>query len=168
VTPAEAFVALLGERHRTLDLVMSDVSSEMLVFEPSGNVLPIGSIYAHSVGLEDLFIQQILQQRSLVWSSEDWAARLGHALPPNQWNVERVIPPDMDALRAYQSAVFSGSLSYAASLAADDLDRQLTFPGRQWSMSIAQRLGVVVAHTLGHAGEIAALKGLQGARGLPF
>ena len=168
MTPAEAFVTLLSEGHRTLDLVLHDVTPEMLVWAPPGNALPIGIIYAHAVGLEDLYIQQMLQQQPLVWESGSWAARLRHDLPPNQWNIQRVQPPDMDALRSYQSEVFAASLAYAGSLSGDELERRLEFPGRQWSMSIAQLLSVVVGHTLGHAGEIAALKGVQGARGLPF
>ncbi len=168
MTPADAFVALLSEGHRTLGVVMSDVTPELLQFSPPGNALPIGIIYAHAVGLEDLYVQQILSRKPLLWASSAWAARLGHELPPNQWNIQRVFPPSMEALHDYQAEVFAASLAYAGSLSSDDLERQIEFPGRQWSMSVAQLLSVVVSHTLGHAGEIAMLKGIQGARGLPF
>jgi hypothetical protein len=168
MTPADAFVALLSEGHRTLDLVMSDVTPEMLTWTPPGTANPIGITFAHAVGLEDLYLQQLLQQRPLLWEEQQWAGRLGHMLPPNQWNVQHVTPPNMDSLHEYKAAVFANSLAYVGDLSSDDLDRQLAFPGRDWSMSIAQMLAVVVAHTLGHAGEIAALKGVQGSRGLPF
>jgi hypothetical protein len=168
--PNGAFDAMFAEAHRMLGLVMQDVTAEKLAWSPPppSNALPIGCIFAHAIGLEDLYIQQLFQQQPLVWEQQGWASRLGHELPPNHWNVQRVLPPDMPALLEYQTAVFENSRAYVAGLSADDFDRQLEFPGRQWSMSIAQLLAVVVSHTLGHAGEIAALRGVQGDRGLPF
>ncbi len=151
-----------------LELVMGDVSPEMRASTPPGNALAIGSIYAHAVGLEDLYIQQILQSKPLLWESGQWAPKLGHAVPPNEWNLRKLLPPDMDVFAEYKEAVFENSLSYVRSLSADYLDRSMQFPGRAWSMSVAQLLVVTIAHTTSHAGEIAALKGVQGAKGLPY
>jgi len=168
MTPNGAFDALFAEGHRTLDLVMQDVTPERLGWQPPGTALPIGCVFAHAVGLEDLYVQQLIQGQPLLWDEEQWATRLGHALPPNQWNVNRILPPDMDALRAYQAAVFGRSRGYVSGLAADEFDRAVPFPGRDWSMTVAQLLSVTVSHTLGHAGEIAALRGVYGDKGLPF
>jgi DinB superfamily len=168
MTPSGAFESLVAESHRTLDVVMGDVTPEMLAWSPPGEVLPIGVIFAHAIGLEDLYVQQLIRQLPLIWEAQQWAGRLGHMLPPNQWNVQRITPPNFDSLRDYQSAVRAATLAYVRDLSPDDLDRQLQFPGRTWSMSVAQLLGTVIAHTLGHAGEIAILKGLQGGKGLPY
>jgi uncharacterized damage-inducible protein DinB len=168
VTPASAFDAVLAEGHRMLDLVMADVTPELLSWSPPGTANPIGIVFAHALGAEDLYIQQIIQQQPLLWEKQQWAARLGHDKPPNQWNILELAPPHMDDLRAYQAAVFMQTRAFIQNLADDEFDRQLQFPGRQWSMSVAQLLSVVAAHTLGHAGEIAALKGIQGGKGLPF
>jgi hypothetical protein len=55
---------------------------------------------------------------------------------------------------------------YLARLTDDELDRQVSFFGRE--SSVAAVLARFVAHTAGHAGEIAAVKGMQGLQGLPF
>jgi hypothetical protein len=168
MTPNDAFDTLFAEGHRTLDTVMADMPQEMLAWQPPGTALPIGMIFAHAVGLEDLYLRQIIQQQPLLWQEQSWERRLGHPQAPNQWNILKLLPPDMAELRAYQAAVFAQSRAYVHALSASDFDQPLTFPGSTWSMTIGQLLGVVVAHTFGHAGEIAALKGVQGAKGLPF
>ncbi len=68
----------------------------------------------------------------------------------------------------YEQAMIEHSQAYVRSLGDHDLDRAMPFPGRAWSMSVAQLLAVTIAHTTSHAGEIAALKGVQGAEGLPY
>jgi hypothetical protein len=53
-----------------------------------------------------------------------------------------------------------------AKLTDDELDRQVSFFGSE--SSVADVLVRFVAHTAGHTGEIAAVKGMQGLQGLPF
>lgn len=168
MTPSESFLIQMSEGQRMLELVMSDVSSDMLRWTPSDDVHPIGSIYAHAVGLEDLYIQQFIQNKSLLWEIGQWGAKLVHEVSPNEWNLRHLLPLDMAVFDEYQQAVFANSKAYVRSLSAEDLDRAMQFPGRAWSMTVAQLLAVVIAHTTSHAGEIALLKGLQGAKGLPY
>jgi hypothetical protein len=156
------------EGQHMLEMVMTDVSPEMRAWSPPGTALPIGSIYAHAVGLEDLYVQKILQNRPLLWESNQWAAKLGHDAAPNQWNLQRLLPLDMSTFDEYKQTVFENSQAFVRSLGADELDRSLEFPGRAWSMSVGQLLAVTIAHTTSHAGEIAILKGIQGAKGLPY
>lgn len=156
------------EGQHMLDMVMSDVTPEMRAWEPPGTALPIGSIYAHAVGVEDLYVQQLLQNQPTLWESNQWAAKLGHDVAPNQWNLRRLMPLDMGTFDEYKHAVFENSQAYVRGLGADDLDRALQFPGRAWSMTVGQLLAVTIAHSTGHAGEIAMLKGIQGAKGLPY
>lgn len=168
MTPSEALLIQMIEGQRMLDLVMNDVSPELRAWAPPGNALPIGSIYAHAVGLEDSYIQQILQNKPLVWESGHWIEKLGHDAAPNLWNLRRLMPLDMGVFDGYKQAVFENSQAYVRSLSADDLDRSIQFPGRAWSMTVAQLLAVTIAHTTGHSGEIAMLKGIRGEKGLPF
>jgi uncharacterized damage-inducible protein DinB len=168
MSPADAIATVMADAQRLLATVMQDVTVEQLAWSPPEGAVPIGAIYAHAVGVEDLYIQQIIQGRPLLWESGGWAERLGDAAPPNTWNLARTLPADLEALTAYKEEVFANSLAYVRSLGGDDLDRALTFPGRAWSMSVAQLLAVVISHTASHAGEIALLKGLQGGRGLPY
>ena len=58
-------------------------------------------------------------------------------------NVERVMPPNIEALREYQAEVRNATRAYIQGSGDDDFDRQIAFPGRQWSMSVAQLLAGV-------------------------
>ena len=168
MTPNDAFLLQLTESQRMLDMVMGDISANMLAWRPWDNVHPIGAIYAHAVGLEDMYVQQFIQGQPLVWASGQWAARLGRDLPPNQWNLHSLLPLDLSVFDEYKHAVFANSQAFVRGLSASDFERAIPFPGRNWSMNVAQLLATTIAHTTGHAGEIALLKGLQGAQGLPY
>ncbi len=56
--------------------------------------------------------------------------------------------------------------AYLERLADEDLDREVTMMGG--TRQVADALTTVAAHTLEHSGEIAALKGVQGGKGLPY
>ncbi len=84
------------------------------------------------------------------------------------WNIHKLLPVDLAVFDEYKRAVFENSRAFVQSLSADDLDRDISFPGRNWSMNVAQLLASTIAHTTGHAGEIAILKGMQGGEGLPY
>jgi hypothetical protein len=168
MTPAEAVLTLLRDAHSMLQTALNDTDREVLWRQPPGNTNPIGSIYAHAVGVEDLYIQQIIQGKPTVWESGGWGEKLGREKPPNVWDAEGVEPMDLFEFLAYRRAVYSASELYIAGLTGDDFDREIPFPGRDWSMSVARLLAVVVSHCSAHAGEIAALRGVFGGKGLPF
>jgi hypothetical protein len=77
---------------------------------------------------------------------------------------------DLSALRAYARAVASETDTWLAGLSDPELDRPMDLTGaglgqHTWGSAIA----LLVANHLGtETGEIAALKGIQGARGYPF
>ena len=66
----------------------------------------------------------------------------------------------------YQQAVRAATDAYLETLIAEELDREVRFFGSM--QPVANVLTTLVAHTMGHAGDIAAIKGLQGVKGLPF
>jgi hypothetical protein len=77
----------------------------------------------------------------------------------------------MDA-KAYLTHQFA-SLRYFVDIALAGLtDEQLTWipPGTANSIGLTalHMLALLISHTLLHAGEIAALKGVNGVKGLPF
>jgi uncharacterized damage-inducible protein DinB len=67
---------------------------------------------------------------------------------------------------AYAAAVRDATHECLARLTEDELDRRVSFFGRE--SSVAEVLARFVTHTGCHAGEIAAVKGMQGLQGLPF
>jgi len=56
--------------------------------------------------------------------------------------------------------VWAATDAYLANLAPAELERMVKFAGGE--RSLADMLMLTASHTLGHAGEISALKGIQG------
>jgi len=75
---------------------------------------------------------------------------------------------DLPPFREYGKAVYTATDAYIAGLSDADLERKVDtrLIGEQ---TVAFVLGTFVAwHVANHCGEIAALKGVQGLKGLPF
>ena len=66
----------------------------------------------------------------------------------------------------YAAAVGAATDNYIATLTTKELDRLVPIMGQEWP--VADVLALLVVHASGHLGEIAALKGIQGVKGLPF
>ena len=66
----------------------------------------------------------------------------------------------------YGQAVRAAAEAYLARLTAEELERRVVLDGEE--QPVGEVLAMVVAHTLLHLGEVAALKGAHGARGLPW
>ena len=168
MTPAEAFLTVLRDAHAMLQTVLNDIEPEAVWQKPPGNANRIGAIYGHAVGVEDLYIQQILQGKPMVWESGAWGEKLGRPTAPNLWEGENDLRFDLFDFLAYRRAVYTASELYIAALGPDDFERQIPFPGRDYSMSLARLLTIVVSHCTAHAGEIAAIRGVFGGKGLPY
>jgi hypothetical protein len=67
---------------------------------------------------------------------------------------------DITPLLEYQQQVWAATDAYLANLAPAELERMVKFAGGE--RSLADMLMLTASHTLGHAGEISALKGIQG------
>jgi hypothetical protein len=74
---------------------------------------------------------------------------------------------DLPAMHEYAGAVAGAVGAWLATLTPEDLERRMDTPGGE--RSLGQLLVTFGAwHINAHCGEIAALKGCQGARGYPF
>ena len=106
-----------------------------------------------------------------------WAEKTGLSAPPprpggngswDEW--ARSVKIDLAALRQYAQAVYAATDQFVASLDADALAKPLDLS----ALGIGQTTvgafvcGIVLQHANHHCGEIACLKGLQGAKGYPF
>jgi len=151
------------------DAAMAGVTDEQFNWLPPGTINPIKSTLLHTVGGEDLFFQLIIQGRPPLWATGGWAGRIGLAQTPGGgqgWEEARNTALALAPVLAYAAAVRDATHEYLAHLTEDELDRRVNFFGRE--SSVADVLARFVSHTACHAGEIAAVKGMQGLQGLPF
>ena len=162
----------LAGYHDLLEQTIADCSPDALHKTlPGATIASIASIYAHTVFSEDTIIQGLLQQKSPVFQSQGWAGRTGVAMPPTpeltaEW--ARGVRMDLPVFREYAKAVYAATDGYIGGLLDAALERRVDtgFVGEQ---TVAFILSNIAGwHVAEHGGEIAALKGVQGLKGLPF
>ena len=161
--------------HGFLEMTLADVTTEQLGWLPPGKANPLGATFAHLVLGEDFLINGMLRGAApLAAAAFAGKTGLGEMAPaPGQgdwgeWG--RRVKIDLGPLRAYAKAVFGATDVYLGALSPADLDRQIDLSalglGNHSLAWVLTNGGV--GHVYGHMGEIACLKGLQGARGYPF
>jgi hypothetical protein len=154
-----------------LDLVMADVTDEQARWLPPGLAHPVGALYAHALLAEDGVVNGMLKGGAPLFATT-WAERAGVTAPQMTLTPEwsRAQQPDLAALREYGQAVAADREAYLDSLSDADLDRSLDLSSVGFGQqTVAFILNALVAgHLNNMAGEISALKGVQGARGYPF
>lgn len=133
-------------------------------WKPEGTCNPVGKNHVHALTSIDFFLNAVAQGKPTFWQ----AVATEHGLPQNPlevWGYDGRIP--MDVVNAYGLQVQTSALDYVASLSDADLDREVDtrFFGTQNVGFLLQLAGM---HTVGHTGDMAALKGIQGLKGLPF
>lgn len=147
---------------------IADLTPEQANYLPPGTAHPIAEIVAHVVQAEDAIVNGMLRGEAPLWERDGWGAKL--ALPNvarQDEQVARAFRADVAALRPYMEAVYQSVDEYLGGLQPADLDREIAV--RAGKMAVAEALSrLLVGNTLAHTGEIAAIKGIQGARGYPF
>lgn len=158
--------------HEFLEMVMQDVTSEQLAWQPPGNANPIGATYVHAVCSEDAVLNSLLLGDRPPLYESTWQGKTGISKP--QWSSEpdwaREVEVNLPQAREYAQAVYRASEDHLASLKPEDLARELDLTdwdfGRRtlaWVFS-----SLLISHMHNMIGEISALKGLQGAKGYPW
>jgi hypothetical protein len=169
-------VALLRQQFKTghefLEGTMQGVTPDMAHWTPPGKAQPLGANYAHVLISEDFLINGLLKGAAPLLAST-WAGKVGVSeLPPqappwHEWAGR--VQVELDTLRSYAQAVYEATDSYLASLSDEDLDRSLDLTAIGFGQqALGWFLGVLIFNVHTHTGEIACLKGLQGAQGYPF
>jgi len=154
---------------RTVDRIMKDITAEVFNWAPPGTANTISATFIHLMNVEDNFIQKIIQGKPSVWESSAWSEKTGVQKPPSigeDWSEFKHRKISIQPLLDYKDAVWAATDAYLATLTAEELDRKVKFAGGERTVGEMLRLSVSQSHS--HAGEIAALKGLQGIQGLPF
>lgn len=148
--------------------VVQDLTDEQLNFPAPGTTNTIGAIYLHMTTSEDSFINSVVQGKPRIWDSEDWANKINISTPParGDWSGVKDKSLAVASVVAYKTAVHAATAAFLATLTDDDLARQLSFRGTV--ETVADILTRFVTHTSFHTGEIAAIKGVHGLKGLSF
>ena len=157
--------------HAWLEMVMADVTPAQALWAPPGKANPIGAVYAHALLSVDGVVNGLLKGSAPRFATE-WAGQLGPQPPQMSMSFEwgRSLQPDLLALRQYGQTVVADADAYLAQLSEADLDRAVDLS----SVGLGtRRVGwiwnaLVASHLNNMAGEISALKGVQGLQGYPF
>jgi len=133
-------------------------------WKPAGTANTIAKSHVHTLSSIDFFINGIIKGGELGWPK----VAQENGLPPNPleiWRYEGSVP--MAPIMEYATGVQKNALEFIASLKDSDLDREIEtqFFGTK---SVAWLLQLTGVHSVGHGGDIAAVKGMQGLKGLPF
>lgn len=133
-------------------------------FNPGGTGNSPSKSAMHIAASIDFFVNGSLKGEAMTWP--DVAKRYG--LPENSlqvWKFEGQVP--VAPIKEYLRDVQKSTLAFVDTLTDADLDREIEtqFFGKQ---TLAFFLQLGANHSVGHAGDIAAVKGMQGLKGLPF
>ena len=162
----------LAGYHDILEQTIADCGQETLDRTlPGATITSVGSVYAHVIFSEDGIVHGMLQGKAPLHQSQNWSARTGIQMPKaGEFTADwaRGVKMNLPVFREYARAVYAATDQYVGSLSDADLERkvQTGFVGEQTvAFVISNILGW---HAAEHTGEIAALKGVQGLKGLPF
>ena len=156
--------------HDGIHTVLNGLTDEQFNWIPSGTINPISAILIHMLSGEDFFIQTVFQGKPLYWEAQDWGRKIGiQALPTpgSDWDVFKRVKIPVASVLSYEQVIRAAADSYLAGLTAEELDRQVDFFGNMVPVSEILMSHIIV-HIANHTGEIAAVKGMQGIKGLPF
>ncbi|HEY3489289.1 MAG TPA: DinB family protein [Candidatus Deferrimicrobiaceae bacterium] len=167
-----------------LEALMADVTPEVAHWRPAGLANPIGATYAHAITSIDGIIHGLLQGREPLFAST-FAGKTGMSEPPprpdarpagqeafaleaHAWASRVTI--DLTLLGTYASAVRASAEEWLSTATPADFNKpvDLSFLGLGMSTAGFVLHNAVLSHAASHAGEIAALKGLQGLKGYPM
>jgi DinB superfamily len=166
----------LKEAHELFENTAADIQEEHVHKDPGGKAFPLGATYAHLVFSEDVIVQGMMQAKLPLFESE-WKGKTGASEPmppmdenwtPTNEKWSKTVTIDFPKMQQYAKAVYSATDEYVNSLSDADLEKEIDL-GSWGKKTVAQMLsGFVISHACSLAGELSALKGIQGARGYPF
>jgi CRISPR/Cas system CMR subunit Cmr6 (Cas7 group RAMP superfamily) len=161
----------IKQGHDIIEQAVAGLPPEQLYHHPPGSTIQsIAAVYVHAVMAEDRLINGKLRAQPTLFEREGWAEKLGIEMLPfsGDFDAWAATMPNCDftALREYAARVYDETDDHLATLSDAELDGTVTFVDE---MPIGGFLGNVIAwHAVHHGGEICALKGVLGGKGLPF
>jgi hypothetical protein len=156
--------------HNTTMETIVDCTPETLskTFEDS-TIGAISGIYAHVVFAEDRQLHVLIKGEPMVFERGDWADKLGVRPPEGRMDLEwrSTQRMELESFMSYARDVYAAMDEYLAGVTDDELNRTITAFNRETTVG-ALLARTVATHMVVHLGEIAALKGVQGLKGLPM
>jgi hypothetical protein len=144
--------------------IADGMTPEQYNWKPGGTANAVAKTHVHAMTSVDFFITGTLTGGEMSWKTFAPANGLP-ANPMEIWSYSGEV--SLDAVKEYSQGVQQAALAYVASLTDADLDREVdtAFFGKQ---TVAFMVGLAGIHAMGHGGDMSAVKGLQGLKGLPF
>jgi|ERR1700681_3302430 len=152
-----------------LETTVSDVTGEQANWWPPGSANSIGATYLHVVIYPDVEINRLLYGRVPIIEA-DWDGDVGQGsnYDPNRFDDwVRGVRVQWERLHDYGRSVHAWLVGSLDALTQNDLERPVDMSRSGLGMWQGHDLYVLhgFRHVYMHGGEIACLKGLQGAKG---
>lgn len=152
-----------------LEMTLRDISQEQANWQPPGVANPIGATYAHLMITADAGFNSQLHGGMPIMATE-FKGQIGLSEMPHAaggWHDWSKLRVDWEPLRGYGRRVYRCIEGYLDSLTAEELELRVDMSAH--GLGIWKGLDIYNLHGISHArihgGEIACLKGLQGAEG---
>ncbi|MCO5203333.1 MAG: DinB family protein [Chloroflexi bacterium] len=165
--------AQYAQAHGIIQTAIGDCDPETLHHVGEGSTLGnIAAVYAHTVFAEDMVVNGMVRGQAPVYQAGGWAARVDVPMPQSPMqNIDwaKGVTMDLASFNEYAKAVFAATDEFIAGASDADMDRMVMNPIAGKEEPVGVVLGTLgLWHLQSHQGEIAALKGVQGKKGLPF
>jgi hypothetical protein len=153
---------------RLVDSLAADLSEEQLHWNPSGTAHSVAATWAHAVISTDWQIHSLFDGVQPL-SETAWAGKTGVSEPTPIQTLEwaQNVRIDVPQFKEYAAAVHEALFAYVETKSDQDLDRlvDVSIIGAgdrplRWCLAL-----LVAGHLNQLAGEIAAVKGMQGLKG---
>jgi hypothetical protein len=147
-----------------LNTCAGGMTDEQYNWNPGGTCNIAAKSHVHALTAIDFFVLGTVRGEGMLWPA--YASKLG--LPANSleiWKHEGTIA--YAGIKEFGDKLQNETLAFVSSLSDSDLDREIEtqFFGKKPVSWLLQLAGY---HAVGHGGDIAAVKGMQGLKGLPF
>ena len=156
--------------HMVFNAVTADLTDSQCAYVLQGGTVPrAAAIVAHAVFGEDVVINRMARGIEPVLQRGGFMQRTGISAEAMGMTPEWLAMDfKIEGLREYAEAVFAETSSFHESATAEMLDRSVDTP-LGTKMPAAEAIGAFgIVHVSEHTGEISALIGAQGGKGLPF
>ena len=155
--------------HQFLENTIEGVTSDQARWQPPGLAHTIGATYAHVAFSEDAVVNAVVRGGAPLMATR-FAGKTGASEPPppgTDWaGWAGRVQVDVATMREYANATYAATDEYLASIGDADLTREIDM-GPAGKFPLSQLLTIMMGNVAWHTGEIACLKGLQGAKGYP-